>query len=120
MNIIVLLPLLAAIAYIPLVIITACTRPWLKQHLLFILFLISRMLWSIFSFLLRSDLFPDQKMLIFRLDICALLPDDNQFYYFVRYYLYRSMGWGIICQLCNSLGGSYRCIVRPCPGATRS
>jgi len=94
MNIIILLPLLAAIAYIPLVVITAYTRPWLKQHLFFIMFLISGMLWSAFSFLLRSNLFPDEKLLIFRLDILALLLMITQFYSFVRYYSYRDLGWG--------------------------
>ena len=88
-----LLPLLAAIAYTPLLIIVGTNRPWHKHHLLFILFLITGMLWSISGFLLRSDYFVENKLLLFKLTTCFFLCMVVQFYYFVRFYTYRTAGW---------------------------
>jgi diguanylate cyclase (GGDEF)-like protein len=59
MNAYALAPLIATIAYIPLLITTASSRPWQKRHLLFLLFLASAMIWSLGSFLDRSNLFPE-------------------------------------------------------------
>jgi diguanylate cyclase (GGDEF)-like protein/putative nucleotidyltransferase with HDIG domain len=58
MNAYAVAPLVATIAYIPLLITTAINRPWQKRHLLFTLFLTSAMIWSLVSFLDRSQLFP--------------------------------------------------------------
>jgi diguanylate cyclase (GGDEF)-like protein len=58
MNAYAIAPLIATIAYIPLLITTAVSRPWQKRHFLFILFLASAMMWSLVSFLDRSQLFP--------------------------------------------------------------
>ena len=57
MNVYALFPLIATIAYIPLLLTTAGSRPWQKRHTLFILFLVSAMLWSLDDYFLRSGLF---------------------------------------------------------------
>ncbi len=57
MNAYAIAPLVATIAYIPLLITTASSGPWQRRHLLFILFLASAMIWSLVSFLDRSQLF---------------------------------------------------------------
>jgi len=59
MNVYALIPLTAAIAYIPLLITTIGSRPWQKRHKLFILFLLAAMAWSITDIFLRSNLFPE-------------------------------------------------------------
>ncbi|MFB0556566.1 MAG: hypothetical protein ACETVW_01750, partial [Dehalococcoidia bacterium] len=52
-----LIPLIAAIAYIPLFVILLSNRPWQRRHRLFLLVLIPAMLWSLSGFFLRSGLF---------------------------------------------------------------
>ncbi len=67
MNIYSIFPLIAVIAYIPLLITTASTRPWQKRHTLFFLFLISAMLWSLFDYIFRSHLLVQHSELLFKL-----------------------------------------------------
>jgi diguanylate cyclase (GGDEF)-like protein len=57
MNVNVLVPLIATIAYIPLFVILLSNRPWQLRHGLFLLFLIPAMLWSLSAFFLRSNLY---------------------------------------------------------------
>jgi len=57
MDVNVLIPLIATIAYIPLFVILLSSRPWNRKQRLFLLFLIPAMLWSLSGFLLRSGLF---------------------------------------------------------------
>jgi len=52
-----LVPLIATIAYIPLFVILLSNRPWGRKQMLFLLVLISAMLWSLSGFLLRSGFF---------------------------------------------------------------
>src|SRR4030042_4603815 len=89
-----LLPLLAAIAYIPLLIIVTINRPWHKHHTLFILFLVAGMLWSLSSFLLRSNYLGEHKAILFKVTASLLVLLVVQFYYFVRFYVTRTAGWG--------------------------
>jgi diguanylate cyclase (GGDEF)-like protein len=58
MNIYAFIPLVATIAYIPLLLTTASVRPWNRQHRLFFLFLVAACLWSLTDYILRSHFFP--------------------------------------------------------------
>ena len=69
MNAYSLAPLIATIAYIPLLIITAGSRPWQRRHMLFILFLISAMVWSFVVFLFRGNLLPEYNSFLFKLSM---------------------------------------------------
>jgi len=71
MNIYALFPLVAIIAYIPLLLTTASSRPWHKRHTLFLLFLISAMLWSLIDYLFRSNLLSQHKVLLFKLIVIS-------------------------------------------------
>lgn len=93
MNISSILPLLAAIAYIPLVIITATNRPWQKHHWLIILYLLSGITWSTFSFLVRSEFLLVYKVILFRLTMISFIWFVIQYYFFVRYFTYRKIDW---------------------------
>ncbi len=66
MNIYSLFPLIAAIAFIPLLFTTIATRPLQKQHKLFISFLIPAMLWSLTDFFARSSYFPQYSLLLLK------------------------------------------------------
>ena len=66
MNIYVVLPLIATIAYIPLLVTTASNRPWQRRHTLFILFLIPAILWSLTDVFFRGNFFPQYEHLLFK------------------------------------------------------
>lgn len=72
MNIYTLFPLIATIAYIPLLITTISSRPWQRRHRLFLLFLIPAMMWSLTDIFLRSSLLPEYKLLIFKILLIML------------------------------------------------
>jgi len=69
MNIYALFPLVAIIAYIPLLVITMGSRPWQSQHKLFTYFLVAAMMWSLVDYLARSNFFPQYNFFLFKLVI---------------------------------------------------
>jgi signal transduction histidine kinase len=82
------IPLIAAIAYIPLFVIVLSSRPLHRQHLLFILYLAAAIVWSSVSFLLHSSFLPEQKMLLARLMTVAFTWMAVQLYVFSRRFGY--------------------------------
>jgi signal transduction histidine kinase len=89
------IPLIAAIAYIPLFFIVLYSRPWQRQHLFFILYLASAIVWSSASFLLHSSFLPEQKMLLARLMTVAFVWMAVQLYMFSRPFGYGSYVPGV-------------------------
>jgi diguanylate cyclase (GGDEF)-like protein len=73
MNIYALFPLIATVAYIPLLVIALGTRPWRRLHTLFTLFIIPAMMWSLSDYFLRSNFFPEYNLIIFRILLVALM-----------------------------------------------
>ena len=82
MNTQCLVPLIATIAYIPLLAILLFNRPWQKPHKLLIAYLAVAMVWSLSDFFLRSNFFVEDKIILFRLVICAGLWSGIQLYSF--------------------------------------
>lgn len=82
MNIYALFPLIATVAYIPLLASTASTRPLQRRHKLFILFLIPAMVWSLIDYLFRSNFFPEYNFLLFQGIIIAFSVMAVQFHCF--------------------------------------
>ncbi|MFQ6122984.1 MAG: hypothetical protein ACE5LA_08040, partial [Dehalococcoidales bacterium] len=82
MNIYALFPFVATIAYIALIITTVSSRPWRRQHELFILFLVPAMMWSLTDFLLRSNFFPHYNLLLFEVIIITFTWMGVQFHCF--------------------------------------
>jgi hypothetical protein len=64
MNTHALIPLVAAIAYVPLLAILLTSRPWQRQQKLFLLFLVAALLWSISDIFARSDSFLQSTLLL--------------------------------------------------------
>ena len=83
MNIYTLFPLVAVIAYIPLLITTISSRPWQRRHRLFILFLVAAMAWSLTAVFLRSNFFPQYNLLLLKLILITYTWMAVQFYCFV-------------------------------------
>ncbi|MBN1376534.1 MAG: diguanylate cyclase [Dehalococcoidia bacterium] len=84
-----LIPLVAVIAYVPLMIIMITSRPWKKQNWYFVLYLIAAMVWSSVSFLLHSSFLIEYQLLLAKLNICTFLWMAMQLYLFSR-----SFGYG--------------------------
>ncbi|MBA7661483.1 hypothetical protein ES703_69501 [subsurface metagenome] len=83
MNVYTLFPLIAVVAYIPLLITTVGSRPWHKNHRLFVLFLIAAMIWSLTSVFLRSNLFPQYNRPFLELILITYTWTAVQLYVFV-------------------------------------
>ena len=83
MNIHSLIPLLATIAYIPLLIILYSNRPWQRQKWIFALFLLSMMAWSFGDVLFRSDFFLNEKLYIAKGVMCIFFFAVTQLHYFL-------------------------------------
>jgi len=83
MNIHALIPLVAAIAYIPLFVILLNTRPWQRQHRFFAAYLTFAMLWSLVDVLFRSDFLVTYKPLLLKAVVFAFLLSCVQAYYFI-------------------------------------
>lgn len=86
MNIQALIPLIATIAYIPLLIVLYANRPWQRQKQVFAFFLIAVMLWSLGDFLFRSDFLLNEKTIIAKTVLCILTFGLTQLHYFLRTY----------------------------------
>ena len=86
MNIHSLIPLIAAIAYIPLIIILYANRPWQRQKQVFALFLLAAMLWSLGDSLFRSDFLVNEKTVIAKIALCILAFGATQLHFFLRTY----------------------------------
>jgi signal transduction histidine kinase len=90
------IPLVAAVAYIPLFCIVLYSRPWQRQHLFFILYLTSAIVWSSVSFLLHSSFLPEHNMLLARLMTVAFIWMAVQLYLFSRRFGYGSYVPGVV------------------------
>ena len=82
MNVYALIPLVATIAYIPLLVTTIASRPWQKQHKLFIPFLAAAMMWSLTDFFLRGNFFPAYNFLLFKITVVMFTWMAVQFHCF--------------------------------------
>jgi len=83
MNVQVVVPLIATIAYIPLVVILLSNRPWQRRHRLFLLFLIPTILWSLSIVLFRGDFLMPYKLLLSKMGICLVIWMLVQLHYFI-------------------------------------
>jgi len=84
MNAQALIPLIAFIAYIPLVVILLTNRPWQSQQKFFFLFLIPAILWSVSDILFRSDFLVQYKLTFIKTGLCFAIWMGIQFHYFLR------------------------------------
>lgn len=92
MDISVLPPLIAAVAYIPLLAILINARPWQRQHRLFIYYLLAAILWGISGILWRSDFFMPHKLLLTKIVFCAFTLMAVQFHCFISSFYPQNKG----------------------------
>ena len=85
MNIYALIPLIATIAYIPLLITVATSQPRQKedkQHKLFLLFLVAASLWSLADIIFRCNIFPQHSYLLLQIIVFLFVLMAVQFHCF--------------------------------------
>jgi diguanylate cyclase (GGDEF)-like protein/putative nucleotidyltransferase with HDIG domain len=92
MNAYAIAPLIAVIAYIPLLITTAVSRPWQRRYTLFLLFISAAMVWSTVDIFLRSDYLPDNKYLFFQLIVITFSLMTVQFHVFTSSFFPKGQG----------------------------
>jgi len=89
MNANALVPLVAAVAYVPLLVVVLYSRPWQSRQRLFLAFLVAALVWSLTTFLSRNNLLMQDRVLeakiIFGLFVLVLV----QFHYLIATF-YRS------------------------------
>jgi len=81
-----LIPLIAAIAYVPLFIVLLFNRPWHKQHKLLFWYLIPAILWSLTDFVSRSDFFASYRLILVKIVLALAFWMGIQFLYVIRYF----------------------------------
>jgi diguanylate cyclase (GGDEF)-like protein/putative nucleotidyltransferase with HDIG domain len=84
MNTHTLVPVIATIAYIPLLAILLVNRPWESRQKLFFLFLIPAIIWSGSDMIFRSDFFMPYKLLLVKAGLCAAIWMIIQYRYFLQ------------------------------------
>ena len=86
MSVHALVPLVAAVAYVPLLVILMSNRPWQRKHWLFFLFLIAALSWSLSTFLsMRNPLMAGKEVEV-KIVVCTSVWMLIQFHYFVSSY----------------------------------
>ena len=83
MNVYALFPLIATIAYIPLLVITARSHPWQMRHKLFTLFISAAMMWSLADFFFRGNFLPQHNFLLFQVIVIMFMWTAVQFHCFI-------------------------------------
>jgi diguanylate cyclase (GGDEF)-like protein len=86
MNVYAIPPLLAVIAYIPLLSVLSVNRPWKKEHRLLFLYLLPAMLWSFVDCLFRSTFSPEHKLFLVKAVLLFALWTGIQFIFILRYF----------------------------------
>jgi hypothetical protein len=115
MNIYSFIPLIAAVAYLPLLVTTLGARPWRPQHRLFTLFLLASILWSSTEYVFRSNFFPlfNQNPLfnqwLFKVVVLLFVWTTLQFHCLLLHSFPRVRGAGYLWPISIGIERSYGC-----------
>jgi len=83
MNIYAIFPIIATLAYIPLIITTISNRPWQQKHRLFIAFLVVAMMWSLADYVFRANLLPQHNLLMLKIIVVLFTAMAVQYHCFI-------------------------------------
>ncbi|MBM4444462.1 MAG: diguanylate cyclase [Chloroflexi bacterium] len=81
-----IIPLLATAVYMVPLAVLLITRPWPKQGLLFLVYLIPAMLYSLADFLFRAEVFANHERIAVKVIICLAILMIIQFHFVLRSY----------------------------------
>jgi len=88
-------PLAATLVYVLLFLVIVFNRRWPKQNRLFAVYLLAAIIWTFTTFLLRSSLFLDHKLLLFSISAFASMWWVVQLYHFSRTFINLPAGFGL-------------------------
>ncbi len=94
-----LIPLLAAIAFLGPLAVVLLHRPRPKRNVLFLLFAIPAVLWSLADFLLRSGFLPSYELVLVKVVICLAVLAVVQYHYFLRSHAGQQNGKALLAYL---------------------
>jgi len=94
-----IIPLLAAIAFLGPLAVVLLHRPRPKRNVLFLLFAIPAVLWSLADFLLRSGFLPTHEMVLVKIVICLAVLVVVQYHYFLRSHAGQQNGKALLAYL---------------------
>ena len=80
------IPLIAAIAFIPLFIVLIFNRPWDRQHKLLFWYLLAAILWSLADFVSRSDFLTGYRLVLVKIVLALAVWMGIQFLFIIRYF----------------------------------
>jgi diguanylate cyclase (GGDEF)-like protein len=120
MHIYAFVPLIATIAYIPLLFTTALVRPWKRQPKLFLLFLIAAILWSLTDFVFRGDLFHQINRVLIPVIVLLFFLMGIQFHCFVSSFFPKNKGRWLIFAYASLLVNSVLAAIGWIPNAIGS
>ena len=86
MSIYVFIPLVATIAYIPLLLSTIWARPWRRQHRLFFIFQVAAFLYSLVDVIFRSNIVPQYSYILVQIIIFMFAWMAIQFHCFTSFF----------------------------------
>ena len=86
MNAHVVAPIIACVAYLPLLAVLFANRPWGKRQQLFVAFVVPAFLWSLTDLIARSDYLLEHKTLLAQIVICVAIWAIVQYHYFLTAY----------------------------------
>ena len=81
-----LVPLIAVLAYIPLLLATIHSKPWNSRKTLFLLFLLSAFFWSLSNFVFRADFIDNHSNTAFKVVISLYVTMAILFHHFCSTY----------------------------------
>jgi len=93
MNIYALIPLVATLAYIPLLVMMTGNRPWHRQQVLFITYLLAAMFWSLVDFLFRANFLPQHNFLLLQIILVFFTLTSIQLFWFSSTFLTQRLGF---------------------------
>jgi diguanylate cyclase (GGDEF)-like protein len=102
-----IIPLIAAVAYIPLFVALGLSRPWRRQHVLLLSVMVTSTIWSAVTFVLRSDFITGYGIQLFRVSLCIGVLYIVQLYWFLRHTIGEPggiglwLGYGALFILCT-------------------
>jgi diguanylate cyclase (GGDEF)-like protein len=94
-----LIPLLAAIAFLGPLAAVLFHRPRPKRNVLFLLFAIPAVLWSLSDFLLRSGFLPAHDLVLVKVVVCLGVLVVVQYHYFLRSHAGKQNGKALLAYL---------------------
>jgi diguanylate cyclase (GGDEF)-like protein/putative nucleotidyltransferase with HDIG domain len=87
-----LAPLVATIAFIPLLVVVAMNQPWQKRHFLFFIYMLFSMVWNLSAYFFRANTFPEQMVFFSRFTLVMFMASTVMFHFFISSYYPQGKG----------------------------